>query len=151
VDEPVRDPRVVVITEKELADYKRRQKGAPVTIDQFVAARTEAQSTSLVKDLFKENAEGAPVRWELMVRDVSKIRDQLRGQFSVDYSHQDRDGDQTISGTVSVHCEFVETTAEELLDLQRGDWVVIEGTYSHEGTWPTIREARLVREAPEGK
>lgn len=143
------DPRLVVITTKELDAYKRRAKGARLEIAEFVAARTESQSTSLVKSIFKENAEGAPVRWEVMTRDVTKVRDQIRGQFSVNYSYRKEDGEERISGTVSVHCEFKDTTANELLDLQRGDWVVLEGKYSMATTWPTIMEAKLLREEPE--
>lgn len=138
---------VVQLKEEAWPPYERRKAGAPLSMEEFVASRIDETSTNLVKTIFRENSEGAAVRFQMKAIDVYKVRDQLQGDFAVEFAYWKTGEKKPQRGSVTVRCDFANTSANELLDIRRGTLVTVQGTYSMKTRRPMIMEAVLVRES----
>ncbi|HEY1122319.1 MAG TPA: hypothetical protein VGE67_11995, partial [Haloferula sp.] len=87
--------KLVEIKEGELPDYSTYQSGQPLSREMFLAWRSDESATTLVRETFREKAEGADVTWTLRAGDLRQDGDRITGSFYLPYVVRlkgDRDG-----------------------------------------------------------
>jgi len=134
--------KLVEIKEGELPDYSTYQSGQPLSREMFLAWRSDENATTLVRETFREKAEGAEVTWTLRAGDLRQDGDYITGSFYLPYMvHLKGDrGDRT--GVESVRCEFSAVERETLLNIRRDQMATIRGKLSLKSGETILREAR---------
>ena len=75
----------VQLKDGELADYSGYRSGDPLSRELFLAWRMDQGATTLAKEVFVKNAEGAEVVWELQAGDLQPSGNQIAGDFYLPY------------------------------------------------------------------
>lgn len=132
----------VELKEGKLPDYSGYQTGQPLSREMFLAWRTDPDATTLVRDTFREKAEGADVTWNLRAGDLRQDGDRIVGSFYLPYLVQSEGGHRAQSGVESVRCEFAAGERESLLNIRRDQTATIRGKLSLREGETLLREAR---------
>lgn len=139
----------VQLKEGELADYSGYRAGDPLSRELFLAWRLDQGATTLTKDVFVKNAEGAEVVWELQAGDLQPSGNQIAGDFYLPYWKTDAKGRNRQSGVEQVTCHFAEGTRDSLLGIRRGGAATIRGKLSLINDRVVLKEARMATEEVE--
>lgn len=137
---------VVQLKEGELADYSGYRAGDPLSRELFLAWRLDHGATTLAKEVFVKNAEGAEVVWELQAGDLQPSGNQIAGDFYLPYWKTDAKGRNRQSGVEPVTCHFAEGTRDTLLGIRRGGAATLRGRLSLVNDRAVLTEARLATE-----
>jgi len=122
--------QLVELKEGELPDYSTYQAGQPLSREMFLAWRSDVQATTLVRDTFREKAEGADVTWTLRAGDLRQEGDRITGSFYLPYALRNSGDQLTRPGVESVRCEFTAGERESLLNIRRDQPATIRGKLS---------------------
>ena len=122
--------QMVELKEGQLPDYATYQSGQPLSREMFIAWRSDADATTLVRDTFREKVEGADVTWTLRAGDLRQDGDRITGSFYLPYALQTAGGNLTQPGVESVRCEFAAGERESLLTIRRDQPATIRGKLS---------------------
>jgi hypothetical protein len=139
----------VQLKEGELADYSGYRAGDPLSRELFLAWRLDQGATTLAKEVFVKNAEGAEVVWELQAGDLQPSGNQIAGDFYLPYSKVDAKGRNRQSGVEQVTCHFAEGTRDSLLGIRRGGAATLRGRLSLVDNRVVLNDARLATEEVE--
>ena len=131
-----------------MPEYASYQPGRPLTLEMLVAWVVDERATTLMRETFREKAEGASVSLRLHARDVVAEGGGIRGGFYVPYRVK-YDEHRSKSGAVELSCEFAPDGRDELLAIRRGQPVTIEGRLSFKDGELLLRDARLPGAEPE--
>ena len=113
-----------------LPDYSGYQSGDPLTREMFAAWRVDPEATTLVRDTFREKAEGADVTWTLRAGNLRQEGDRITGDFYLPYVLRSKNGRLSETGVEAVRCEFDPAERESLLDIRRDRMATIRGRLS---------------------
>ena len=117
-----------------------------LTREQFIVHSIDSNATDLMRAEFAKTANGTTVRWLLLTDDIRDQNNRIQGSFSIPYEiHRDHG----MSGSsISVTCSFQDASRDSLLKVRRGDWVLIQGKLSFDGSGRSARieEAVLLDE-----
>lgn len=138
----------VQLKEGELADYSGYRSGDPLSRELFLAWRLDQGATTLAKEVFVKNAEGAEVVWELQAGDLQPSGNQIAGDFYLPYWTVAKGGSRQ-SRLVQVTCHFAEGTRDTLLGIRRGAAATLRGKLSLVNDRVVLNEARLATEEVE--
>jgi hypothetical protein len=139
----------------EEADWealKMPEKGAPVSLKQFILIRRDPRATELLRETFATRTDGAPVRWELCLDDL-KMKDgvQVASAYRSYQITRATGGDSFVAerGQLDVEVEFAHSgedafLLDELLKLRVGDPLTVEGRLAMDGGSVRITNAHLV-------
>jgi hypothetical protein len=136
----------VRLKEGELADYSGYRAGDPLSRELFLAWRLDHGATTLTKEVFEKNAEGAEVEWELQAGDLVSSGDRIAGDFYLPYLKTDAKSRNRQSGVEQVTCHFAEGTRDSLLGIRRGGAATLRGRLSLVNGRVVLNEARLASE-----
>lgn len=145
-EEEAKVAAAVQLKEGELADYSGYRSGDPLSRELFLAWRLDHGATTLTKEVFVKNAEGAEVEWELQAGDLVSSGDQIAGDFYLPYLKTDAKGRKLQSGVEQVTCHFAEGTRDSLLGIRRGGAATLRGRLSLVNDQAVLNEARLATE-----
>ena len=134
--------QLVELKEGELPDYSTYQPGQPLSREMFLAWRSDTDATTLVRDTFREKAEGADVTWILRAGDLRQEGNRIAGSFYLPYTLQGAGGQRTQTGVESVRCEFAVGERESLLNIRRDQRATIRGKLSLKSGETLLLEAR---------
>jgi hypothetical protein len=132
----------VELTAGKLPDYSGYQAGQPLTREMFLAWRADAEATTLVRDTFREKAEGADVTWTLRAGDLRQQVDRITGSFYLPYVLRSGDGNRVQTGVESIRCEFAAGERESLLNIRRDRMATIRGKLSLKSGDTVLHDAR---------
>jgi hypothetical protein len=132
----------IELIEGKLTDYSTYQSGQPLSREMFLAWRADPVATTLVRDTFREKAEGADVTWNLRAGDLRQEGDRIIGSFYLTYVLRSEDGHRAHTGVESVRCEFAAAERESLLSIRRDQTATIRGKLSIKGGDTVLRDAR---------
>lgn len=125
-----------------MPEYASFQPGQTLTREMLVAWAVDDRATTLMRETFRERAEGAAVSLRLHARDVVAEGVGIRGGFYVPYRVK-YDAHRSKAGAVELACEFAPDGRDELLSIRRDQAVTIEGRLSFKDGEPVLRDARL--------
>ena len=132
----------VVFQEGAIPRFQAHKSGEELTREHFVALMIDDHATELARKAFQETAHDTTVTWLLHTNDISEHKGALQGFFTLPY--EIRHGHGSRGSSVSVNCEFAEESRDSLLNVRRGDWVVVQGKLSFDGHQAAIKEARVL-------
>lgn len=136
----------VRLKEGELADYSGYRAGDPLSRELFLSWRLDHGATTLAKEVFEKNAEGAEVEWELQAGDLVSSGDRIAGDFYLPYLKADAKSRSRQSGVEPVTCHFAEGTRDSLLGIRRGEAATLHGRFSLVNGRVVLKDARLATE-----
>lgn len=131
----------VVFQQNAIPRFAPHQRGDELKREQFVALMIDDLATELARKEFQSSANGAFVSWLLRTEDLSERDGVPHGQFTLPYEIRFGHGSQ--SSSVALDCDFLPESKVGLLQIRRGDWVVVEGTLSFDGRKVSITDARI--------
>lgn len=145
-DQESRVAAAVQLKEGELADYSGYRAGDPLSRELFLSWRLDQGATTLAKEVFEKNAEGAEVEWELQAGDLVSSGDGIAGDFYLPYLKADAKSRSRQSGVEPVTCHFAEGIRDSLLGIRRGEAVTLRGRFSLVNGRVVLKDARLATE-----
>ncbi|HEX5790458.1 MAG TPA: hypothetical protein VFY13_04855 [Luteolibacter sp.] len=118
--------------------------GDDLSREAFVGFTLDSNATTLAKEAFIKNANGRTVRWLVRVGDITADPNGgLSGQFELPYKIHSENG--WTGSSVSLHAAFPDSEKAALTQLNRNDWVTIEGRLEMKGSYlPSLLEAKVV-------
>ena len=142
----VSEEGVVIFQRDSMPRFPPHKEGQALTREQFIVQSIDSNATDLMRAEFAKTANGTTVRWLLLTDDIRDQNNRIQGSFSIPYEiHRDHG----MSGSsVSVTCSFQDASRDSLLKVRRGDWVLIQGKLSFDGSGRSARieEAVLLDE-----
>jgi hypothetical protein len=132
----------IVFQEGAIPRFPPHKSGDELTREQFVALMLDEHATDLARKSFEETARDTTVNWLLHTEDIFDSNGTLQGHFTLPY--EIKHGRGMRGSSLTVNCEFQEESKDSLLNVRRGDWVVVQGTLSFAGQQASIKEARIV-------
>lgn len=131
----------IVFQDGAIPRFPPHKSGDELTREHFVALMLDEHATELARKSFEETARDTTVSWLLRTEDIFDSNGTLHGHFTLPY--EIRHGHGMRGSSLTVNCEFQEESKDSLLNVRRGDWVVVQGTLSFDGHQAGIKEARI--------